>query len=90
MDVSEAGEAAVGVTRVSSKSVYCPVFFFESPTMVVNCMRDTREKTLIPLAYRRVDFPPELYMHQSADQILVVIVLMFVTSMLIIKHYVIY
>lgn len=34
--------------------------------------------------------PPELYMHQSADQILVVLVLMFVTCVLIIKHYVIY
>lgn len=33
---------------------------------------------------------PELYMHQSADQILVVIVLMFVTCVLIIKHNVIY
>lgn len=32
----------------------------------------------------------ELYMHQSTDQILVVIVLMFVTCVLIIKHNVIY
>lgn len=32
----------------------------------------------------------ELYMHQSADQILVVVVLMFITCVLIIKHNVIY
>lgn len=41
--------------------------------------------------FQRVDKTTlELYMHQSADQILVVLVLMFVTCVLIIKHNVIY
>lgn len=81
--------------RVSSNLF--TVFFFsfflrerESPTRVVNyvCVFDsfhTRKD------FQRVDKTTlELYMHQSADQILVVLVLMFVTCVLIIKHNVIY
>lgn len=89
MDVlkSEAGEFPFkSAAKRVRECLLSHLLFFESLTRAVNCMCDcihTHEKTLkhsdsISLSVGG-QTTLELYMHQSADQILVVIVLMFVT-----------
>lgn len=81
MDVSRTGDGSVSLIRL----------FPESPTKVVSGSSDSlpahERDSMIPSASQNT---PELYMHQSADRILVVIVLMFVTCVLVMKHNVIY
>lgn len=95
MDEGKKSETGEFLSKICPKTVSFK--FYENPSGVVNCVsvcvwdciHTCEDMNPISLS-RGGQTTLELYMHQSTDQILVVIVLMFVTCVLIIKHNVIY